>query len=322
LKSLYDILEISPVASNEVVTAAYRALSKKYHPDKNPGSDAATEAMTAINQAYAVLSDPAQRMAYDAALPHHHRRHTAETTQPKPAAAPAPQSEVVQPVVPPVSKRSSNTPSRGTGIWATAVIVIAVAASIYVSTSFEPDSMHSISFIDHPDPYQARLRKAEALLNGEGVARNLAQAKSEFEAIADNRSVFDAKGFRGVASQKLAEIYNNGLGVPKDTIKAEEWFRKAAESGRVVGPAPAVAVAAFLEEGTNGTTDIVEAYRWYNLAAGIAYNAQTTMISLDQHNQMVEFAKEKKTVLETTLSSDQLRRAQQSPLPPCKHLGC
>ena len=110
--------------------------------------------------------------------------------------------------------------------------------------------------------------------------------------------------------------------MPKDTIKAEEWFRKAAESGRVVGPAPAVAVAAFLEEGTNGTTDIVEAYRWYNLAAGIAYNAQTTMISLDQHNQMVEFAKEKKTVLETTLSSDQLRRAQQSPLPPCKHLGC
>jgi DnaJ-class molecular chaperone len=35
----YDILEISPSASAEVIRAAYRSLSRKHHPDANPDSD-------------------------------------------------------------------------------------------------------------------------------------------------------------------------------------------------------------------------------------------------------------------------------------------
>jgi len=62
-RSHYDVLQISPDASAEVVQGAYRALLKngRAHPDLG-GSE---EEAKAINEAYAVLSDPALRQAYD-----------------------------------------------------------------------------------------------------------------------------------------------------------------------------------------------------------------------------------------------------------------
>ncbi|MDD2554620.1 MAG: DnaJ domain-containing protein, partial [Desulfotomaculaceae bacterium] len=48
----YKILGISPSATEEEVTRAYRRLAKKYHPDLNPGNEAATQKMSQINAAY------------------------------------------------------------------------------------------------------------------------------------------------------------------------------------------------------------------------------------------------------------------------------
>jgi molecular chaperone DnaK len=63
----YDILEIKSCASPEVIKGAYKFLSQKYHPDKNPGptSDWTSRKIKAINTAYEVLSDPSKRAAYD-----------------------------------------------------------------------------------------------------------------------------------------------------------------------------------------------------------------------------------------------------------------
>lgn len=48
----YEILGVSPNATDEEVTKAYRALAKKYHPDLNPGDEHAAKKMAEINAAY------------------------------------------------------------------------------------------------------------------------------------------------------------------------------------------------------------------------------------------------------------------------------
>ncbi|HEY3290469.1 MAG TPA: DnaJ domain-containing protein [Anaerolineae bacterium] len=60
----YKILQVDPAADPEVITAAYRRLAVKYHPDTNPAVDALAR-MQRINEAYAILSDSAQRTIYD-----------------------------------------------------------------------------------------------------------------------------------------------------------------------------------------------------------------------------------------------------------------
>ena len=63
-KNFYDILEINKNASPEEIKKAYRKLSLKYHPDKNPASDA-VEKFQDISDAYETLSDERKREEYD-----------------------------------------------------------------------------------------------------------------------------------------------------------------------------------------------------------------------------------------------------------------
>ncbi len=48
----YSVLGLSPGASEDEVTKAYRRLAKKYHPDLNPGDEEAARKMSEINDAY------------------------------------------------------------------------------------------------------------------------------------------------------------------------------------------------------------------------------------------------------------------------------
>jgi DnaJ-class molecular chaperone len=65
MKSLYETLEVSPLASHSVIRAAYRCLAQRHHPDKNQHCEDAGRRLTLINCAYAVLSDPEKRLDYD-----------------------------------------------------------------------------------------------------------------------------------------------------------------------------------------------------------------------------------------------------------------
>ncbi len=48
----YKVLGVSPESSEEEIKKAYRELSKKYHPDLNPGDENAAKKMSDINAAY------------------------------------------------------------------------------------------------------------------------------------------------------------------------------------------------------------------------------------------------------------------------------
>lgn len=63
-KDYYQILGILPSAEDVLIKAAYRALSRAYHPDRNSSPDA-EERMYEINEAYSILSDLEKRAAYD-----------------------------------------------------------------------------------------------------------------------------------------------------------------------------------------------------------------------------------------------------------------
>lgn len=63
-KKYYKILQVDPLAETEVITSSYRKLAAKYHPDLNQSSEA-SQMMIQINEAYAILKDPAKRKAYD-----------------------------------------------------------------------------------------------------------------------------------------------------------------------------------------------------------------------------------------------------------------
>ncbi|NLW21142.1 MAG: DnaJ domain-containing protein [Clostridiales bacterium] len=52
MKDPYQVLGVSRDASEQEVTAAFRRLAKKYHPDLNPGDDTAQKRMAEINVAY------------------------------------------------------------------------------------------------------------------------------------------------------------------------------------------------------------------------------------------------------------------------------
>jgi molecular chaperone DnaJ len=61
-KDYYQVLGVSPTASDKEITSAYRKLAKRYHPDANPGAEDRFKEITA---AYDVLGDPAKRKEYD-----------------------------------------------------------------------------------------------------------------------------------------------------------------------------------------------------------------------------------------------------------------
>lgn len=64
-KDYYKILGVDKKASQAEIKKAYRALAKKYHPDKNKGNAEAEDKFKDISEAYEVLGDEEKRKQYD-----------------------------------------------------------------------------------------------------------------------------------------------------------------------------------------------------------------------------------------------------------------
>ncbi len=61
----YGILGVTRSAKPDEIKRAYRKLAKQYHPDRNPGNQAAEAKFKEVQEAYEVLSDSQKRQEYD-----------------------------------------------------------------------------------------------------------------------------------------------------------------------------------------------------------------------------------------------------------------
>ena len=61
----YDNLKVSRNAPPEVIRAAFKTLSQKFHPDRHGGDTRSTQTFQLITAAYEVLSDPQRRRQHD-----------------------------------------------------------------------------------------------------------------------------------------------------------------------------------------------------------------------------------------------------------------
>jgi len=64
-RDYYEVLGVDRGVDEKALKSAYRKLAMKYHPDQNPGDEEAEAKFKEVGEAYAVLSDPQKRSAYD-----------------------------------------------------------------------------------------------------------------------------------------------------------------------------------------------------------------------------------------------------------------
>ena len=137
-ESYYELLQVTPTADLEIITAAYRALIRRHHPDRNP-SPSADATTKLLNEAWEVLSDPAKRAEYD--------RTFAGGSSSRPAPPPRPPNRPTQetrpprPKPPPPPPRASEPPGLLKGAWddlgvLTLVVILAIIASFILVAMF------------------------------------------------------------------------------------------------------------------------------------------------------------------------------------------
>lgn len=114
----YEIIGVTSDAEPSVIAAAYRAKMRLYHPDVFQGPTAEAERKArALNEAYAILADPANRAAYDQSnLRQRSSDQESTPAPPKPTSPP-----------PPFQKASIEAPVefwRGRRFWVSTLLVM------------------------------------------------------------------------------------------------------------------------------------------------------------------------------------------------------
>ena len=150
VRTHYDNLKVARNAPIEVIVAAYKSLSNKYHPDINDSEDA-VRILKIINSSYEVLSDISKRRKHDIWIEAQEREQEARFVECK----------VVHPNK--VSKWSINSPRKYIGIikdkktkkilWFLAVITVSVIVVLIGNTRIFKKKEEAPAPAPAPPPY-------------------------------------------------------------------------------------------------------------------------------------------------------------------------
>ena len=140
-------------------------------------------------------------------------------------------------------------------------------AATHTNFSLAADARRDlVSIFPLPELTPEKIEKAKELVRE--VAPD-AVAKVEADIAADDRKQFEtdksgAESGNSFDQWKLGLDYQSGLGVPKDSVKAANWYRRSAMQGDSSGEN---SLGWLYVEGTGIPKNYVEAYKWLNLAA-------------------------------------------------------
>ena len=70
-QDFYQVLQVDPQASPEIIAEAYWLLTRKAQVERSAHNPTAGEALNRLNSAYATLVKPGMRRVYDSTLPPH-----------------------------------------------------------------------------------------------------------------------------------------------------------------------------------------------------------------------------------------------------------
>jgi len=137
IKDYYSLLEVTPSATQDEIRQAYRRLARTCHPDISTAPNA-EERFKELNEAYAILADPAKRKVYDsltfASEPVAPPPETHQTPPPlRPTAAMPTAPRAAQPTM--GRRESSRTPRPFPPTWAVLLILIGLCIILGVSAA-------------------------------------------------------------------------------------------------------------------------------------------------------------------------------------------
>jgi|APCry1669188910_1035180.scaffolds.fasta_scaffold35229_1 curved DNA-binding protein CbpA len=320
----YDILEVSPKATQSVISAAYRALSQKYHPDKNNGDKDYEEKMAAVNVAYGVLSDSIKRKLYDQELEHRNNQSSSTSPQPTSPKKDEVKEEEIQDVW--IKQANSSGDSYIRYIVAGVLFALVVVLTIYpiIQQNNDEKIKAQAQAKYNADEYKKSVMwsDSEALLTGFNSVQNYQKALNGYEEIARG-NLFDDKR----AEQRLAEIYFFGLGQQKDYIKALEWYQKVNNNESLF------MIGMIYFKGLGVKKDWIMAYYYFNIVQSGQYlfrkvennpliqNEQSKLVyddevgkivdpSFNRYGSFYEQARIRKDFLNKELTTEEINKAQ------------
>ena len=181
---LYSLLHVLPGADPEVIEAAYKALMKKYHPDRHHGEDAERRA-AAISHAFNILRDPDRRAAYDAEEQALQDRYRVELARANPISTSPP-----EPARRPSLVRSDgrSRPEQRIAVWvgAAGALVLAVTVVLFARDTGSASRMrNAVTQLSVPDTPEANPAAAPVPFRDEPVSRDRVEtAVNEFHQLA------------------------------------------------------------------------------------------------------------------------------------------